>query len=99
MTFDDDYVCLHLPGGTENIFFGSGGVRLSWPPPERLFVDCELPVEYLRAATPDDDPVLVMRCTNRSQITDDQRGGMTHVCRGAEYFYEYELADQERDQG
>lgn len=81
MTFDDDFVRLHLDIDTVNVMCKQVG--LEWPPPERLWFDGN----GARAATDEDPPSEVMIQDRRSEITDEERERMTHVCRGAEYFY------------
>ena len=82
MTYDDDFIRLHLTFiGTPTLTCKELG--LEWPPPERIVMDGK----KLREAA-DDDPasdVLIRR--NFSAITDEQRASMTNVARGAEYFY------------
>lgn len=87
-TFPDDFVRLHLGIGTRDIPLGALG--LEWPPPDRIVID---PGRGAREPTPDDPPAFIMRRVSHSRITDDQRAGMTHVARGAEYVYE----EDERD--
>ena len=89
MTFDDDFVRLNFITGVAN--FPLKNVGLEWPPPERVFVE---PLGFLREPTPDDDPTYLMRRVSFSQITDEQRATMTHVCRGAEYRYESEALER-----
>lgn len=82
-TFDDDFIRFDLSDGTTpNVPLVALG--LEWPPPERLYMDSET----VREATDQDAPWEVMRQVRRSQITDELRAGMTHVCRGAEYEHE-----------
>lgn len=74
MTFEDDYVHLNFVTGTFDLPLSALG--LEWPPPERITelagVEMERPLVRIRM----------------SEITDEQRAGMTHVARGAEYSYE-----------
>lgn len=58
-------------------------VGLEWPPPEWLWFDGN----GAREATAEDDRAGCMFQDRMSEITDEQREGMTHVVRGAEYFY------------
>lgn len=81
MTFDDDFARLNLSVGTYNVPLTALG--LEWPPPERLWLDGK----GARPATTEDDPNEVMVRMSLSQLTDEQRERMTHVCRGAEYRY------------
>lgn len=83
MTFEDDFARLNWSIGVFDVPLVK--LELEWPPPDLIFVGDEI-----RAATPDDDPGLVMRRVSMSAITDEQRSGMTHVCRGAEYRYRNE---------
>lgn len=74
MTYDDDFIRI------EGSNFRAKDLGLEWPPPERMtFMDGQF-----REAVEGDKPVWIMH--RRSQITDEQRKTMTHVCRGAEYF-------------
>lgn len=82
MTFDDDFIRLMLSIGHRNIPLTAVG--LEWPPPERIYLDRA----GIREAQEGDDPTAVMVQVSMSEITDDDRAGMTHVCRGAEYRYE-----------
>jgi hypothetical protein len=85
VTFEDDFVRLHMSVGSPNIPLVKLG--LEWPPPEYLLVE----LDGIRAAIPEDldgvERPFVMVRERFSVITDDQRAGMTHVCRGAEYRY------------
>jgi hypothetical protein len=81
MTYDDDFVRVHLSIGTPNLTCKAVG--LEWPPPERICLDGKL----LREATEDDPPDAVLIRDRLSVITDEQRASMTNVARGAEYFY------------
>ncbi len=51
-------------------------LHLEWPPPERLTIMGE------------DMPLVRV---SMSELTDEQRAGMTNVCRGAGYEYEATL--------
>jgi hypothetical protein len=82
MTYDDDFVRLNLVAGTVNVTCKE--LNLQWPPPDRIAIDGE----NVREATADDPIWKVMIMDRMSEITDEQREGMTHVARGAEYFYE-----------
>lgn len=81
MTFDDDFCRLHLVIGTKTVACSALG--LEWPPPERLWLD----ETGAREATDEDPPEGVLHRTNLSALTDEEREGMTHVARGAEYSY------------
>lgn len=72
MTFDDDHIQLQLSVGRVQATCRELG--LSWPPPERIAV---LVGEPLSA--------FAFRRIRYSQLTDDERQKLTHVCRGAEY--------------
>lgn len=83
MTYDDDFLQLHTQ------FFGQprimlSNVGLSWPPPELLYMDAN---QGLREPTKDDEKRFIFERIRFSQITDEQREGMDHVVRGAEYKY------------
>lgn len=83
MTYDDDFIQLHME------FFGQprimlNNVGLSWPPPELLYMDAD---QGLREAAKDDEKKFIFERIRFSQITDEQREGMTNVARGAEYKY------------
>ena len=80
-TFNDDYIQLELPDGRRRLFCSHVG--LTWPPPEKLWVD-----DFgVRIANDDDDPAGVLERKSFSMITDEQRSRMTHVARGALYEY------------
>ncbi len=75
MTFEDDYIVLVIAGGPrrQQTCLKLG---LQWPPPEWIYI-----------TNPKDESVTGFYRRERfSGITDEQRKGMTHVCRGAEYF-------------
>lgn len=82
MTFDDDFVRLNLELQTALIAVKDLG--LEWPPPERIYLGRH---GLVREATDQDEPEFVLVRASYSQITDEQRQGMEHVARGAEYFY------------
>lgn len=82
VTFDDDFMRLHLSIGARDALLRQ--MEIAWPPPPRIFLD---EGATLRVARDGDDPAFVMVRTSMSEITDEQRAGMTHVCRGAEYRY------------
>lgn len=86
ITFDDDFVRLNMSVGSHSIPLVKLG--LAWPPPERLYFEAE---GIIREVTDGDEAWAVMKQTRRSQITDEMRAEMTHVCRGAEYEYESPL--------
>lgn len=70
MTYDDDYIQLDLPGAPRRASCKSLG--LDWPPPDKIQIgDTRWGIGYERVSM--------------SEITDEQRAGMTHVCRGALY--------------
>lgn len=77
MTFDDDYIQLRTPNGPLRVTCKQVGC--DWPPPELIGI----------AGGPFSTPVY--RRIRYSQISDEQRAGMTRVCRGAEYVHESEL--------
>jgi len=81
-TFPDDFVRLNLTIGTQHVRLVKVG--LDWPPPERLFLG---PAGELRVARPSDPLENVLVRTSMSTISDEQRAGMRHVARGAEYHY------------
>jgi hypothetical protein len=82
-TYDDDFVRLHFEAvGPVNVPLRAIG--LEWPPPERIVLDGD----RCREATAEDDLGIVLVRERFSEITDEQRAGMTHVARGAEYRYE-----------
>lgn len=90
MTFEDDFVRLHLAIiGTLNLPLRECG--LTWPPPERIVLNDrwrrggEEPMVRLPDGSDPLDVVLVR--TRMSAITDEQRTRMSRVCRGAEYQY------------
>lgn len=70
MTFDDDYIRLLLATGPLDVTCKALGI--DWPPPE--FIEVKGPL-----STP------TFRRVRYSQISDEDRAEMTHVCRGAEY--------------
>lgn len=74
MTFDDDYIHFCLSTGPLRATCKELG--LNWPPPERIVV-VGRPLSSI-----------VFRRIRHSQITDDERRAMTHVCRGAEYVHD-----------
>ncbi len=84
--FADDFVELHLSIGTPRIMLPSD---IDWPPPEFIMFDDNV----LREATKDDPRDEIMRRVRHSQITDEQRAKMSHVCRGAEYQYVVEIME------
>lgn len=71
MTFDDDYIVLLTRHGPIRSTCKQLGI--DWPPPEEIAI----------AGGPFSTPVY--RRVRFSKITDEQRKGLTHVCRGAEY--------------
>lgn len=81
-TFSDDFIQLELEVGTRRIPLDVVG--LTWPPPERLWLDGG----GLRIANNDDDPDGILVRKSMSIITDEQRAEMTNVMRGALYVYE-----------
>lgn len=85
-TFADDFVRLRLMVGQQNIPLQVLG--LEWPPPERLTI---LDGGGVRGAVESDPAEHIMKRIRMSEITDEQREGMTHVARGAEYLYEVDV--------
>lgn len=73
MTFDDDYIQLALSTGPMRVTCKKLGI--DWPPPEIIKV----------TGGPFSTPVF--KRVRFSQISDDQRAGMSRVCRGAEYVH------------
>ena len=71
MTFDDDHIVLRLSTGRMRVPLKQLGI--DWPPPEYFQI----------TGGPFSEPIF--KRIRFSQITDEQRAGMTHVCRGAEY--------------
>lgn len=80
-TFDDDYIQLELTVGTRRL--PCVAVGLTWPPPEKLWID----KLGLRIANQDDPPSEVLVRKSMSIITDEQRAEMDNVARGALYEY------------
>lgn len=78
MTFEDDFVQLNLPNGRGPLRQTCKALGVDWPPPEFIAL----------AGGPFSTPVY--RRVRYSEITDEQRQGMTHVCRGAEYVHDHE---------
>ncbi len=74
MTFDDDYIQLRLTTGPMRVTCKHLGI--SWPPPEHIEI----------AGGPFSTPRF--RRLRYSAITDEQRQGMRHLCRGAEYVHD-----------
>ncbi len=66
---------------------------LTWPPPERLVWDKVANV--FRVPKKSDDMALILKCTNMSQITDEQMEKVDRVARGAEYYYEVNIPTTE----
>ena len=81
-TYDDDFARLHLAVGTVDLPLFKMG--LSWPPPERLYLERD---GRFREAREDDELPYVMSRVSCSGLTNEQRDGMSHVARGAEYRY------------
>lgn len=75
MTFDDDFLLFQTPTGPQKLRCTQLGIQ--WPPPATL---------RLRGFEPPFSDI-DFRLLRMSAITDQQRAGMTHVCRGAEYVY------------
>lgn len=71
MTFDDDYIQLNQPNGPIRFTCKSAG--FSWPPPAELEIESTL------------HGVIKFKRLSYSSLTDEQRAGMTHVCRMAQY--------------
>lgn len=80
MTFDDDYIQLRLLVGPLRATCKSLG--LDWPPPDVIEI-ADIDGVYVGKSPA---PTRFKRI-RFSQITDEQREGMTHVCRGAEYVH------------
>lgn len=74
MTFDDDYIQLRLSTGPMRVTCKQLGI--DWPPPEVIEI----------TGGPYSTPRF--RRLRMSAITDEQRQGMTRVCRGAEYVHD-----------
>lgn len=72
MTFDDDFVRVPMMVGEVNIACKS--IKTEWPPKEHLTLGS-------------DKGGICYRRVSFSQITDEERAGMTHVARGAQYEY------------
>ncbi len=83
MTFDDDFIRLHLDMGVQNI--PCVKIGFEFPPPERIYMSGD---KGIRAWEKGDTPMYILKRVGYSSITDEQREGMTHVVRGAEYEYE-----------
>lgn len=81
MTFDDDYIQLNL--GKRGVLRQTcKELGVSWPPPEHIAI----------TGGPFSTPTF--KRVRYSAITDEQRKGMTHVCRGAEYVHDGVLPPQ-----
>lgn len=80
-TFNDDYIQLELATGTRRLACTTVG--LTWPPPEKLWLD----EHGLRIANADDNEAEVLVRTSMSIITDEERAGMDRIMRGALYQY------------
>lgn len=78
-TFSDDFVQLELDDGPHRFYCERIG--LTWPPPERLWVD-ELGI---RIANHDDPEERVLVRQSMSIITDEARSRMDRVARGSVY--------------
>ncbi len=74
MTFDDDYIQLQLATGPMRVSCKHLGI--DWPPPEFIEI----------SGGPYSTPKF--KRLRYSAITDEQRAGLTHVCRGAEYAHD-----------
>lgn len=72
MTFDNDFMRL------EGLNITLKSIHLEWPPPPFLKL-------YRPVATGLPPEELTYKRVRCSEITDEQRAGMTHVARGAEY--------------
>lgn len=75
MTFDDDFLLFHLPSGDKR--FRCLDLGIQWPPPTTI---------RLRGFEPPHAD-LDFRLLSMSSIYDEDRAGMTHVCRGAAYVF------------
>jgi hypothetical protein len=84
MTFDDDYVrLLRLEGPP--VLLTCKSLELDWPPPTFITISGPLSLEELLDSTDESEPIMQFERVRYSQITDDDRAGMRHVVRGAEY--------------
>lgn len=82
MTFDDDFILVE--GGRYSV----ANLGLSWPPPETLrlvFGSPSMVFEQIVRGVAVDASGVEYRRLSHSAITDEDRAGMTHVARGAEY--------------
>jgi len=82
MTFDDDMMRLNLTVGVQTVRCKALGFE--WPPPMRIYLD----EGSIREAVDEDNSTFVLHQVSISQITDEERAGMSHVVRGAEYDYQ-----------
>lgn len=77
MTYDDDHLVIDDGAGTI-LRATCKELGLEWPPPQ-----------FVGFNDPDTGaPLLLLRRVSFSLLTDEQRGGMTHVMRGAAYVVE-----------
>jgi hypothetical protein len=74
MTFNDDYIQFRLANGVVTRA-SCKQLQVDWPPPLLMVVETET-------------GFITLRREGMSKITDDQRMGMRHVCRGASYVQE-----------
>lgn len=80
MRFDDDFIRV------EGRCYSLVGLGLVWPPPEALFVYVRGGSLGIAVVSPVEHPgATEYRQVSRSQITDEDRAGMTHIARGADY--------------
>ena len=82
---DHDHILLNM------VNFGKTRVmieelELTWPPPERIYMDGE--THLLREAAEGDEPDFIFKRISMSQLTDEQMEQCPNVARGAEYVYE-----------
>lgn len=84
-THKSDFLRLKFVTTTANIPLIEVG--LTWPPPERLYLEPKGVSPPLRAARDDDDPKFIMHRTTMSEIPDDVIARTSHVARGALYEY------------
>ena len=76
MTYEDDMIRVRLRDG-RRVDFMCKPNGIEWPPPEHLYL--RIPI-----IGGGEDRAHAVRLSY-SAITDEQRSGMTHVFRGAEY--------------
>ena len=79
MTFDDDYVQLLDANGKVIGQVLCKKINMEWPPPPVIVVTGGGP------GSPYPVPTTEFQRIRYSQLTDEERKAMSHVCRGAEY--------------